>query len=299
MRYRFIAVEKATYPVTVLCRVLGLSKSGFYVWLKRPASKRATSSAVLQAAITVVFQESRGTYGSPRIHAELVAQGWKVSKTRVEREMRKLGLLARRPKKFRITTDSTHAHPVAENALARQFEASRPNQVWTTDITYVWTQEGWLYLSVIIDLFSRRVVGWATANHMRTSLVLNALHMAIGRRLPDAGLLHHSDRGTQYASTTYRDALAELEILCSMSRKGNCWDNAVSESFFSTIKHELIYRQEWETRAAASLAIAEYIECFYNTRRRHSYLGFKSPAEYERIFASRSIALPQFCGHPN
>ena len=290
MRYRFIAVEKAGYPVTVLCRVLRLSTSGFYVWLNRAPSKQATATAILQAAIKVAFDDSRCTYGSPRVHAELAAHGWKVSKTRVEREMRKLGLLARRPKKLRVTTDSTHTKPVAENALDRKFEASQPNQVWTTDITYVWTREGWLYLAVIIDLFSRRVVGWATANHMRTSLVLNALHMALGRRLPDAGLLHHSDRGTQYASTLYRDALAELDIVCSMSRKGNCWDNAVSESFFSTIKHELIHRHDWGSRAAASLAIAEYIECFYNARRRHSYLGFRSPAEHERIYASPPIA---------
>lgn len=290
MRYRFIAAEKASYPVTVLCRVLRLSTSGFYVWLNRPPSKRAKATAVLHAAIKVAFVDSRCTYGSPRVHAELVAQGWKVSKTRVEREMRKLGLLARRPKKFRVTTDSAHDKPVAENALDRKFDASQPNQVWTTDVTYVWTQEGWLYLAIIIDLFSRRVVGWATANHMRTSLVLNALRMALGRRLPDAGLLHHSDRGTQYASTMYRDALAELDIVCSMSRKGNCWDNAVSESFFSTIKHELIHRHDWGSRAAASLAIAEYIECFYNTRRRHSYLGFRSPVEHERIYASPPIA---------
>jgi putative transposase len=290
MRYRFIAVEKALYPVTVLCRVLRLSTSGFYAWMKRPASRRATTTAILQAAVRVAFGESRGTYGSPRVHAALVAQGWKVSKTRVEREMRKLGLLARRPKRFRITTDSAHDQPIAKNALDRKFEAAQPNRVWSTDITYVWTREGWLYLAIIIDLFSRRVVGWATANHMRTSLVLNALRMAVGRRLPHAGLVHHSDRGTQYASKTYRDALAELDIVSSMSRKGNCWDNAVSESFFSTIKHELIHRHHWETRAAASLAIAEYIECFYNTRRRHSYLGFRSPVEYERIYASPPIA---------
>jgi len=290
MRYRFIAVEKALYPVTVLCRVLCLSTSGFYVWMKRPASRQATATAILQAAIRVAFDESRGTYGSPRIHAELVAHGWKVSKTRVEREMRKLGLLARRPKKFRVTTDSAHDLPIAENALDRKFGASQPNRVWTTDITYVWTREGWLYLAIIIDLFSRRVVGWATANHMRTSLVLSALHMALGRRLPNAGLVHHSDRGTQYASTIYREALAELDIVCSMSRRGNCWDNAVSESFFSTIKHELIHRNDWESRETASLAIAEYIECFYNTRRRHSYLSFKSPAEHERMYANRPLA---------
>jgi putative transposase len=290
VRYRFTAAEKVNYPVTVLCHVLAVSTSGFYAWLNRPSSAAAKATAKLQAAIKAVFEESRGTYGSPRVHAELLAQGWNVSKTRVEREMRKLGLIARRPKRFRVTTDSAHDKPVAENALGRKFEAAQPNRVWTTDITYVWTREGWLYLAAIIDLFSRRVVGWATANHMRTSLVLSALRMALGRRLPDGGLVHHSDRGVQYASTAYRDALAELDIVCSMSRKGNCWDNAVSESFFSTIKHELIHRRDWGSRAEASLGIAEYIECFYNTRRRHSSLGFMSPAEYERIYHDRPIA---------
>jgi len=290
MRYPFIAAEKARYPVTALCRVLRVSTSGFYAWLRRHPSARANAAAKLHAAIKSAFDESRGTYGSPRLHAELIAQGFEVSKTRVEREMRTLGLFARRPKKFRATTDSAHDRPVAENTLDRKFDASQPNRVWATDLTYVWTREGWLYLAIIIDLFSRRVVGWATAHHMRTSLVLDALRMALGRRLPDAGLLHHSDRGSQYASASYRNALADLAIVCSMSRKGNCWDNAVSESFFSTIKHELLYRHDWASRAATSLAIAEYIECFYNTRRRHSYLGFKSPAEHERIHASRPIA---------
>ena len=290
MRYRFTAAEKVNYPVTILCHVLGVSTSGFYAWLNRPSSAAAKTTAKLQAAIKAVFEESRGTYGSPRVHAELLAQGWKVSRSRVEREMRKMGLIARRPKKFRVTTDSAHDKPIAENSLDRKFQASQPNRVWTTDITYVWTREGWLYLAAIVDLFSRRVVGWAMANHMRTSLVLNALRMALGRRLPRRGLLHHSDRGVQYASTVYRDTLAGLGIACSMSRKGNCLDNAVSESFFSTIKHELIHRHDWGTRTAASLAIAEYIECFYNTRRRHSYLGFRSPAEYERIHANRPIA---------
>jgi putative transposase len=290
MRYPFIAAEKANYPVSVLCHVLRVSTSGFYTWLKRPPSMRAKAAAKLRLAIKVAFDESRRTYGSPRIHRELIAHGFEVSRSRVEREMRAMGLLARRPKRFRVTTDSDHDMPVAENALGRKFDVSQPNRVWATDITYVWTREGWLYLAVMIDLFSRRVVGWATANHMRTSLVLNALRMALGRRLPDAGLVHHSDRGSQYASAQYRAALAELGIACSMSRKANCWDNAVSESFFSTIKQELIYRQDWEGRAEASLAIAEYIECFYNTRRRHSYLGFRSPAEHERIYASGTIA---------
>lgn len=290
MRYGFIDAERAHYPVTVLCRVMQVSKSGFYAWLDRTPSARAKASAKLQEAIKAVFATSRETYGSPRIHAELVELGVEVSKSRVEREMRVMGLLARRPKKFRVTTDSAHDKPVAENVLDRKFDASAPNQAWATDITYVWTREGWIYLAIVIDLFSRRVVGWSMANHMRTSLVLRALRMALGRRLPAAGLLHHSDRGSQYASGAYRDALSELGIVCSMSRKGDCWDNAVSESFFSTIKHELVYRHDWTTRATATLAIADYIECFYNTRRRHSYLGFKSPAEHERIYATRPMA---------
>lgn len=251
---------------------------------------RAEERARLQAAIRLVFEESRETYGGPRIHAELVELGLEVSKTRIEREMRARGLLARRPKKFRVTTDSDHDRPVAENVLERKFNPSELNQAWATDITYVWTREGWLYLAIVIDLFSRRIVGWSMANRMRTSMVIGALRLALGRRLPGAGLLHHSDRGSQYASGAYRSALDELGIICSMSRKGNCWDNAVSESFFSTIKHELIYRHDWTTRQAATLAIAEYIECFYNTRRRHSYLGFKSPTEHERIHATRPMA---------
>lgn len=290
MRFRFIDAERAFYPVKVLCRVLRVSTSGFYAWLDRSPSPRAQERAKLQAVIRIVFEESRETYGSPRIHADLVELGLEVSKTRIEREMRAMGLLARRPKKFRVTTDSDHGNPVAENVLERKFSPSGPNQAWATDITYVWTRAGWLYLAIVIDLFSRRIVGWSMAPHMRTSMVLSALRMALGRRLPDAGLLHHSDRGSQYASGVYRTALADLGIVCSMSRKGNCWDNAVSESFFSTIKQELIYRHDWATREAATLAISEYIECFYNTRRRHSYLGFKSPAEHERIYAARPIA---------
>ena len=223
-RYRFTAAEKVNYPVTIPCRVLGVSTSGFYAWLNRPSSAAVKATAKLQAAIKAVLEESRGTYGSPRVHAELLAQGWKVSRSGVEREMRKMGLIARRPKKFRVTTDSAHDSPVAENSLDRKFQKSHPNRVWTTDITYVWTREGWLYLAAIVDLFSRRVVGWAMANHMRTSLVLNALRMALGRRLPSSGLLHHSDHGV-HASTVYRDTLAGLGIACSMSRKGNCWDS--------------------------------------------------------------------------
>lgn len=227
MRFRFIDAERANYPVKVLCRVLKVSTSGFYAWLKREPSKSARELARLRETIRIVFEESRETYGSPRVHAELVAMGVEVSKTRIEREMRAMGLMARRPKKFRVTTDSGHTKPVAENVLDRNFGPAAPNQAWAADITYIWTREGWLYLAVVIDLFSRRVVGWSTATHMRTSLALAALHMAIGRRLPGVGLVHHSDRGCQYASRDYRRALESSGLVCSMSRKGNCWDNAV------------------------------------------------------------------------
>lgn len=290
MRFRFIDAERANYPVKVLCRVLMVSTSGFYAWLGRPPSARVEQRARLRATIELVFEASRRTYGSPRVHADLAGMGLQVSKSRVEREMRALGLVARRPKKFRVTTDSDHKKPVAENVLDRDFHPAGPNHSWASDITCVWTREGWLYLAVVIDLFSRRVVGWSTASHMRTSLVLSALRTAIGRRLPAAGLVHHSDRGSQYASKDYREELEKHRLTCSMSRRADCWDNAVAESFFSTIKHELLHRNDWLTRAAATLSIADYIECFYNVRRRHSYLGFRSPAEYERIHTIRYSA---------
>ena len=286
MRYRFIAVEKAFYPVTVLCRVLQVARSGFYAWLHRPPSSRDKANTRLQVAIRAAHARSRGTYGSPRVHFELGVQGFTAGRNRVARQMRQMGLMGRRPKRFRHTTDSNHIQPVAANHLQRQFAVEQPNRVWVTDITYIWTREGWLYLAVILDLFARRVVGWSMAGHLRTELVLEALRMALGRRLPEAGLLHHSDRGCQYASTAYRQLMDEQDIVCSMSRKGNCWDNAVCESFFSTLKGELIEPETWMTRQAVRHAIAEYIECFYNTERRHSSLGYRSPAEHERIYAT-------------
>lgn len=197
MRYRFIDAEKANYPVTVLCRVLRVAKSGFYAWLGRVPSSRAEAAQRLRGEIQEVFEQSRGTYGSPRVHAELVERGHAVSRARIERDMRTMGLVARPPKKFRVTTDSAHDKPIAENILDRHFDTTAPNQAWTTDITYVWTREGWIYLAIVLDLISRRVVGWSIANHMRTGLILEALDRALGRRLPGAGLIHHSDRGVQ------------------------------------------------------------------------------------------------------
>jgi transposase InsO family protein len=235
--------------------------------------------------LKVLYKVNRETYGSPRLYRELKDQGFKAGRNRIARLMRENGLVATRPKRVRKTTDSSHSQPVAENVLDRKFDVPGPNRAWVTDITYIWTWEGWLYLAVVIDLFSRRVVGWSMAEHMRLELVLNALQMALGERLTDGGLLvHHSDRGSQYASETYRDTLAQQGIVCSMSRKGNCWDNAVAESFFATLKKELIARDSWPTRRSARSAIHEYITLFYNSRRRHSYLGFMSPMEYEHSF---------------
>lgn len=283
MKYGFIRAEKASFPVTALCRVLGVTRSGFYAWLRCPASARAQADAGLAATIDKVHAASRGTYGSPRVHAELRARGVRVGKKRVARLMRDRGLVARKRRRFHPrTTDSKHRHPVAENALARAFSREAPNQAWVGDVTYIQTDEGWLYLAVLIDLFSRRVVGWAMSERNDRHLVLDALTMAVvNRGVPASGVLHHSDRGSTYACEDYRRALAGYGLAASMSRKGNCWDNAVCESFFATLKTEMVHQQRFETRAEARTAVFEYIEVFYNRQRRHSTLGYLSPAIYE------------------
>ncbi len=282
MRFAFIEAEKATYPVTVLCRVLRVSTSGFYAWLCRDPSEHTQGDEALIGEIVAAFHRGRGTYGSPRVHAELIARGIPVGRKRVARLMAEHGLYAAPKRRFRRTTDSSHSLPVAENVLDRHFDPGRANAVWASDLTYLWTAEGWLYLAVVLDLFSRRVVGWSTSKRLLPDLVTNALEMAVGRRLPPAQLLHHSDRGSQYASDAFQTLLARHGILCSMSRRGDCWDNAVVESFFGTLKTELIYQQPWMRRSELHVAIAEYIELFYNTERRHSYLGYLSPAGYEK-----------------
>jgi len=285
VKFSFIDVEKANFPVKTLCKMLEVSTSGYYASRKRGPSKRSRENEALLVRVKAIHAKSRGTYGSPRIREEIVASDAlkkPVSRKRIARLMREAGIEGRCPKRFRRTTNSEHEHPIAENRLERDFTASAPNRAWVTDITYVRTWEGWLYLAVVIDLFSRRVVGWAIAPHMRTELVLDALRMALGRRVPSANLVHHSDRGCQYASTEYRSLLQQHAINCSMSRTGDCWDNAVAESFFATLKTELIYLQAWPTRRGACREIAEFIELFYNNERRHSYLGYLSPAEYER-----------------
>ena len=273
-----------------MCRVLDLSESGYYAWRDRGPSDRQLSDEALLVKVKEIFMDSYERYGSPRVHQELVAQGFRVGRKRVERLMRENGLTAKMPKAFRRTTDSDHDLAIAPNLLKRDFEVDRPNQAWVADITYLRTMEGWLFLAVVLDLFSRRVVGWALADHMRTELPLDALQMALERRILDGpgSLVHHSDRGCQYASGAYRAMLEEAGIECSMSRKGDCWDNAVAESFFGRMKVEL-GTTVWANEEDARKVIAEYIEVFYNCRRRHSHNGYLTPLEAEAI--ARQLAL--------
>jgi putative transposase len=290
VRFEFIDAQKALFPVEFMCEQLEVSRSGFYAWRERPESAHQQQDKQLAEEVAQAHSDSRGTYGSPRVHAELQAQGRKVSRKRVARLMGEQKLAARRRRRTVRTTDSNHRHPVAPNVLERDFSPEQPNSTWATDITYVWTSEGWLYLAVVLDLFSRTVVGWSMSQHIDTPLVLGALEMALQGRQPPKGLIHHSDRGSQYASTEYQRALASRGIQCSMSRKGNCWDNAVVESFFSSLKMELVYLTDFATRHQARSAIFEYIEVFYNRRRRHSSLGYLSPLEYERAALPGKLA---------
>jgi transposase InsO family protein len=281
MRFRFIEAEKAHYPICLLCRCLAVSRSGYYAWLSRAPSTRAKQDARLRVEISALHSKSRRTYGSPRILRDLRGKGRRVSRKRVARLMRELGLEGRRKRRFRATTDSQHRFPVAPNILMRDFDVDAPNTAWVTDITYLATLEGWLYLAVILDLFSRRVVGYAMSERVDRALVLEALRKALVQRPGVRDLVHHSDRGSQYASHDYRDALDQAGIMCSMSRRGDCWDNAVAESFFGTLKVELLYELPLQTRSATRSAVDDYIETFYNVRRRHSSLGYQSPAEFE------------------
>lgn len=281
MRFEFIHAEKACFPITILCRVLEVSTSGYYRWAKQRPSARAMEDERLRVEVAAIHRESRGTYGSPRVHAELQQQGFEIGRNRVARLMAEQGLVGQRPRAFRRTTDSKHGKPVAPNLVAQRFDVERPNELWAADITYIWTGAGWMYLAVVLDLFSRRVVGWACAEHMRAELVIEALARALGVRDTGPGLMHHSDQGSQYASEKYRTLLDESGIVCSMSGKGCCYDNAVVESFFATLKKELVYQTAWPDHETASLAISEYIQAFYNRKRLHSTLGYVSPVEYE------------------
>ena len=281
MKYRAIQEHDRRYPIRLMCRALTVSAAGYYAWRSRPESARSVSARTVLAAIRVIHQESRETYGSPSIWDALLKQGHRIGEHRVARLIRQDGVRAKTVKKWRATTQSHHRLPVAENTLDRQFTVESPNRVWAGDITYVWTREGWLYLAVLLDLYSRLVIGWAMGHRLTGELAEQALTMALANRRPGAGLLHHSDRGCQYAATRYQRLLDEHGITPSMSRKGNCWDNACVESFFGTLKRELVYHRPYSTREDAKRDIFEYIEVFYNRKRRHSTLGYDSPAEYE------------------
>jgi transposase InsO family protein len=282
MRFSFIEAQKAVFPINLMCKVLEVTRSGYYAWRAREESEHSRRDRELTVKIRAFHEQSRRTYGSPRIHADLKEDGEAVGRKRVARIMQQEGLSGQAPRAFRKTTDSKHNLPVADNIVDRNFDPEAPNQVWAADISYVRTWEGWLYLAVVLDLYSRRVVGWAVADHMRTELALDALMMAFDQRQPPTGLTHHSDRGSQYASHAYRAALDARGAVASMSRKGDCWDNSVVESFFGTLKEDLLYRHPWPTKAETKRAITEYIACFYNSHRRHKYIDNIAPMEYER-----------------
>lgn len=281
MRYRFVRDHRDQFQVRMMCRVLEVSHSGYYAWRSRPQSTRESENKVLTEEIKSIHVKSRRTYGSPRIYRKLLAEGFRCSRGRVARLMRKHDIRARSNRKFVVTTDSKHDLPVADNLLDRQFDVDLPNQVWVSDITYIPTCEGWLYLATILDLYSRKIVGWSMDSSMSRQLVLDALDTAVRSRKPANGLIHHSDRGSQYASGDYRKALDQHGIICSMSRKGDCWDNAVMESFYRSLKTELVCQRSYGTRAQARQEIFEYIEVFYNRQRIHSYLGYLCPVDYE------------------
>ena len=282
MRFAFIDAKKAKFPISALCSVLQVRRSGFYAWKGREESKRASENRRLTLEIRAVFEKSRRTYGSPRIRGELRTAGRFVCRHRIAKLMRQERLQARPRRKFVATTPSNHGLPTPPNRLERNFVASRPNKIWAGDVTYLPTRDGWLYLAVLLDLHSRRVVGWALSERNDDDLTLSALRMAVDQRRPKRGLIHHSDRGATYASNRYQDALTRDGIVCSMSRKGDCWDNAVVESFFSTLDIECARGEPFASRAAARARVVDYILGFYNPTRLHSYLGYRSPMEFER-----------------
>jgi transposase InsO family protein len=297
MRYAAIKEQEETYNVRLMCSLLSVSPSGYYRWKTRPSSLRSRRNTELLAKIVAIHENSRQTYGSPRIHAQLRRDGEQISLRRVVRIMRRNGIAVKLHKRYKATTNSKHKHPVAQNHLNRVFapqDICAKNCYWAGDITYVATAEGWLYVAVVIDLFSRRVVGWAMSASMESELVTNALEMAFSGRSPSGGVLYHSDRGVQYAGSAAQQQLKEYKMICSMSRKGNCWDNAVIESWNGTFKTELIHRQRWQTRESARAAIYEYIEVWYNRKRIHSTLNYLSPEEFEIQEGQRAIA----CSYP-
>jgi putative transposase len=282
--------EKAHFEVRLMCDVLGVSPSAYYEWERERESEHAKRDAELVALVRQLFVEFRGRYGAPRIQDALTKQGINVSRKRVARLMREAGLRAKSRRKYKATTDSNHALPVAPNLLEQNFSVERPDAVWVSDITYIWTRQGWMYLAVILDLFSRKVVGWSLAERMTASLVCEALDAAMSQRKPGPGLVFHSDRGSQYASRIFRRRLWRYRMRQSMSRKGNCWDNAVAESFFATLKKELVRNHAFETRAHTRSDVFEYIEVFYNRRRAHSLLGYETPNGFESCIKNKNVA---------
>ena len=284
MRFALIDARNADTPAQTACAVLGVSASGYYAWKSRKASPRQRRDLVLLAHIRSQFSTSNETYGSPRMHVELNEDGVPVGRHRVARIMRDNDLKARQKTRFKKTTDSDHGGPVAVNVLDQDFAADGPNEKWGVDISYVWTAEGWLYLAIVLDLFSRRIVGWAMSDRMKRGLAMEALQRALTLRGPKPGLIHHSDRGSQYCSADYQKLVQRHGLVASMSGRGNCYDNAMVETVFKTIKTELIWRTAYASRWQASNAIGQYIEGFYNPRRRHSSLGYMSPATFEMTF---------------
>ena len=284
MSFALIDAKRAEVPIEMACAALDVSVSGFYAWKRRPASARQSDDMIMLAYIRSEFSSSNETYGSPRMHAELKESGLAIGLHRVARLMSENGLKARQKTRFKKTTDSDHGGLVAENVLDQDFTAEAPDQKWGVDISYVWTAEGWLYLAIVLDLFSRKIVGWHLSDRMKRGLAMDALRRAIVLRQPPAGLIHHSDRGSQYCSADYRRLLRDHGFVASMSGRGNCYDNAMVETVFKTIKSELVWRTAFATRDQASKAIGRYIEGFYNPRRRHSSLGYVSPAKFEATF---------------
>jgi len=293
VRYAFIEQNRGSYPLQALCTALQVSDSGFTTWQRGEGPTKWLSDGELLKRIREIHEETKAAYGSPRIFLELKGRGFPVSKGRVERLMRENGLRGRHKRRFKATTDSKHTLPVAPNLLDQNFETERPDQAWTADITYVATAEGWLYLAIVLDLYTRQIVGWAMRERMTKDLVIDALRMAWFRRRPPPGLIHHSDRGSQYCSHDFQKQLAEYGMLASMSRKGNCWDNATSESFFNSLKNERVHGVRYETRDAARADIFEYIEVFYNRVRRHSSINGVSPATFYETWLNRQSKTKQ------
>jgi transposase InsO family protein len=285
VKYAFVDDERDFYSVTTLCRVLGVSRRGYYDWVDRPDSARVQANQRLLIEIHRVFMENREVYGAPRIHRELNETGHPCGLNRVARLMQKAGIVPKTVRKFRITTDSRKSHKPADNVLNQEFSATRRNEKWVADVTYIPTREGWLFLAAVLDLYARKIVGWSMHDRLTAQLAAQALKNALAQEGKVEGLLHHSDRGKEYYANEYQKLLKEHDIVCSMSRKGNCYDNAVMESFFHSLKVELVHHEDFYTRSEARAAIFDYIEVFYNRKRRHSSINYQSPLEYEKQYA--------------